>query len=130
MSFSMNFTIDIDEPRRVMLVKIYGVWKRETARSYHDEFKQVAQPLMGKEWAKIINLTNWKSSYPEMIKVIGEHMRWSQENGNTVAVYVIENPITKNQLKKMFSAGSTKSISKMVRSREEADRILAEYGFD
>ncbi|MEZ5360370.1 MAG: hypothetical protein R3F48_16260 [Candidatus Zixiibacteriota bacterium] len=129
MSFSLNYTIDIDEPRRTMVVKIYGVWKRETARSYHEDFKQIVQPLLGQEWAKIINLTNWKSSYPEMIKVIGEHMRWSQENGNTVAVYIIENPITKNQLKKMFSAGSTKSISRMVRSPEEADRILAEFGF-
>ncbi len=129
MSFSMNFTIDIDEDRRVMLSKIYGIWKRETAHLYHKEYIAVAKPLMGKKWGKIVNLTNWKSSYPEMVKVIGDHMRWSQENGNTIAVYVIENPITKNQLKKMFSAGSTGPISKMVRSREEADRVLAEYGF-
>ncbi|MCK5125886.1 MAG: hypothetical protein KAR42_06490 [candidate division Zixibacteria bacterium] len=129
MSFSMNFTVDLDEDRRLMNVKIYGIWKRETARSYHDEFREVAQPLVGKEWAKIINLSNWRPSYPEMDKVIGDHMRWSKKNGNTLAIYIIDNPVTKNQLKKMFSHGSTGPISKMVKSREEAEKILVEHGF-
>jgi hypothetical protein len=129
MSFNMHFTIDVDLDRRLVISKIYGVWKKETANDYHDEFKIVAEPLIGKEWAKIVNLSNWKSSYPEMTKVIGEHMRWSSENGNVLSVYIIDNPITRNQLKKMFHIGGTGKLSKTVRTREEAEKYLIENGF-
>ena len=129
MTFSMHFTVEADLDRRVVISKIYGVWKKETAEEYHSEYKKVAEPLIGKEWAKIVNLSNWKSSYPEMVKVIGEHMRWSLDNGNVLSVYIIDNPITRNQLKKMFHLGGTGKLSKTVRTREEAEKFLTDNGF-
>lgn len=131
MSFSMYFMIDADPDRRLVTSKIYGVWKKETAEEYHQEYKEVAKPVLetGKPWAKVVNLSNWKSSYPEMVKVIGEHMRWSSENGNVLSVYIIDNQITKSQLKKMFHIGGTGKVSKTVRTWEEAEKILAENGF-
>ena len=131
MSFSMHFTIDADLDRNLVISKIYGVWKKETAEDYHTEYKEVAAPLVekGEKWAKIVNLSNWKTSYPEMDKVIGEHMRWSSENGNVLSVYVIDNPITRNQLKKMFHIGGTGKLSKTVRTLQEAEKFLTENGF-
>lgn len=129
MSFSMNFNIDLIPDRNLVNSKIYGIWKLETAREYHQEFKIVAKSLVGKKWAKVVNLSNWKPSYPEMVKSIGDHMRWSRENGNTLAIYIIDNPITRTQLKKMFKSGKTEPISVTVRSREEAEKILIQHGF-
>jgi hypothetical protein len=129
MTFSMYYTLDVDTDRRLMIEKIYGTWKRETAESYHRDFMETAQPLIGGKWAKIINLTNWKSSYPEMVEVIGRHLRWCRENGMVLSVNIIDNQITKNQLKQMFRIGNTGRISKIVRSQQEADKILAEHGF-
>ncbi len=129
MTFSMHFTIDADLDRRLILEKIYGSWTKETARSYHEEFMHVAAPLLGSPWAKVVNLTNWKSSYPDMIKVVGEHLRWCRENGMTLSINIIDNPITKSQLKKMFSIGGTGKMSKIVRSKEEAEKLLAQNGF-
>lgn len=131
MSFSMHFTIDAEPERRLITAKIYGIWKKETAEEYHAAFRKEAEPLVqaGQEWAKIVNLSNWKSSYPEMIRVIGEHMRWSTENGNVLSIYIIDNPITRNQLKKMMQIGGTSKSSKTVRTMKEAEQILAEYGF-
>ena len=129
MSFSMYFTIDADIERKLIIEKIYGTWTRETARLYHEEFRKVVAPLIGGQWAKIINLSNWKSSYPEMVKVIGDHLRWCRENGMVLSVNVIANPITRAQLKKMFAIGNTRKISKIVRTMEEAEAVLAEHGF-
>lgn len=129
MSFTMNFNIDLDEERKIVYSKIYGIWKLDTAREYHHEFKLVGAPLVGEKWAKVVNLSNWKPSYPEIVKGIGEHMRWSRENGNCLAIYVIDNPITRNQLKKMFKWGKTEPISIMVKDRSEADKILVQHGF-
>jgi hypothetical protein len=127
----MHFTIDVDLERRVIISKIYGMWKKETAEEYHAEYREEAEPLVksGKEWARVVNLSNWKSSYPEITRIIGDLMRWSSENGNVLSVYIIDNPVTRNQLKKMFHHGGTGKISKTVRTREEADKILAEQGF-
>jgi hypothetical protein len=127
----MHFTIDADVDRSLITSKIYGVWKKETAEDYHAEYKEVAKPILetGKPWAKVVNLSNWKSSYPEMTKVIGEHMRWSSQNGNVLSIYIIDDPITRNQLKKMFQIGSTRKLSKTVRTREEAEKLLVENGF-
>jgi len=131
MSFSMNFTIDADLDRRLVIAKIYGIWKKETAEEYHNAFKEEAEPLIksGREWAKVVNLSNWKSSYPEMVRVIGQHMRWTSENGNTISIYIIDNPITRNQLRKMFHIGGTGKSSKTVRTPEEAEKVLREHGF-
>lgn len=129
MSFSLNFVIDANIERRVVISKIYGVWKRETALHYHQEYIEEATPLIGQEWAKVVNLSNWRPSYPDINKIIGEHMRWSKDNGNTLAIYVIDNPVTRSQLKKMFSAGNTVTISKTVKTREEAEKILNEHGY-
>lgn len=127
----MHFTIDADLDRRLVVSKIYGIWKKETAEEYHAEYKVEADPLVrsGKEWARIVNLSNWKSSYPEIIRIIGDLMRWSSQNGCVISVYIIDNPVTRNQLKKMFHIGGTGKISKTVRTREEADKIIAELGF-
>lgn len=129
MGFSMNYTIDTDKDRKLVIEKIYGTWKKETAQEYHDDFLKSVTPLIGQKWAKIINLTNWKSSYPEMISVIGQHLRWCRENGMVLSVNVIDNKITISQLKKMFDIGGTGDISKIVRSQEDGEKILVENGF-
>jgi hypothetical protein len=129
MSFSLHFTIDADLDRRLIIEKIYGTWKKETADEYHEEFVKVSQPLTGSKWAKVINLTNWKSSYPEMVSVIGNHLRWCRENGMILSVNIIENPVTRSQLKKMFALGNTGPISEIVRNEQDAEKILAENGF-
>jgi 23S rRNA pseudoU1915 N3-methylase RlmH len=129
MTISMNFTIDADPDRMIIIEKIYGTWNIETAREYHDEFREVAKPLTGGKWAKLIDLIKWKSSYPEMVRVIGEHLRWCKENGMVLSVNIIENRVTINQLKKMFAIGGTAGISRIVRTREEAEKILRENGF-
>jgi hypothetical protein len=129
MSFSLHFNIEADLERRIIYEKIYGTWKKDTAVEYHEEFRRVAAPLIGGNWAKLINLSNWKSSYPEINKVIGDHLQWCRENGMVLSVNIIDNPITKTQLKKMFTAGGTAGISKLVKSLDEGEKILSQHGF-
>ena len=126
---SLNFNIDAIPERKLMIAKVYGIWKKETAEAYHDEYMKIVQPFLGDKWAKLTNLTNWKSSYPEIIEIIGKHMRWCQENGAVFSVYVIENPVAQSQLKRMITSGDASSITKIFRTHEEADRFLKENGF-
>lgn len=129
MSFSLNFTIDVDAERKIVMEKIYGTWKKETAASYDEEYRKAAEPLLGGKWAKVVNLTNWKVSYPDIIEVLGQHLRWCRQNGMVLSVNIIDNPITTNYLKKLFSSGATEDISILVRTPEEAQKVLTEHGF-
>jgi hypothetical protein len=125
----MNFTIEADLDRKLIREKIYGIWKEETAILYHEEFMKVAAPLIKGKWAKLIDLGNWKSSYPEVIKIIGDHLRWCVENGMIYSVNIIENPITRSQLKRMFSLGGSENLSLIFTSIKEGDKFLQEKGF-
>jgi len=129
MSISMNYTIEADTERKIIREKIYGIWKEETARSYHDDFVKEASGLIKGNWGKIIDLRNWKSSYPEVVDIIGEHLRWCVDNRMVLSVNIIDNPVTLSQLKRMFTLGGTREISKVFRSIKEGDRFLKENGF-
>ena len=75
--WNLEYTIDIDEDNAVAYVKVYGQWRAETAERYHTDFKENMKPLLGKPWAKVVDLTNWKTSRNEVTDVIGKHMAWS-----------------------------------------------------
>nr|MBN2278869.1 hypothetical protein [candidate division Zixibacteria bacterium] len=129
MSLSMYYNIEIDEQRKIVISKIYSIWKEETARSYHEDYMQAVQPLLREKWSKLTNLANWKSSYPEIIQIIGEHMRWCHENGAVYSIYAIDNPVTTRQLKQMIEQAGADESAKLFRSYDEADRFLKEKGF-
>jgi len=129
MNLHMNFNIEIDEERKLVISKIYGIWKEETATVYHAEYIKAVQPLLKDKWAKLTNCCNWKSSYPEIIEVIGEHMRWCHQHGAVYSTYVIDNPVTTRQLNQMIEKSGAADIAKLFRSYAEADKFLKENGF-
>lgn len=124
--WSLDYTIDIDTEHAVARVKIYGLWKKETAERYHRDFAKAVQPLLGRPWAKVIDLTKWKTSYEIVIEVIGRHMEWSRENDVRLQLYILDNPSTFRQLNRMFEKGDVKAISSTFRKQEEAERYLKE----
>ncbi len=126
-SWSMEYTIDVDEDNSVVFVKIYGQWTAETAENYHRDFREELEPLLGRPWAKMVDLTNWKTSRDEVTGVIGKHMAWSQSNDISLSLYVINNTSTFRQLNEMFARGKTKNVSHTFRTQEEADKFLKEH---
>ncbi|MDF1544466.1 MAG: hypothetical protein P1R58_05120 [bacterium] len=127
--FSFQFTVDADLDNRVMYAKIFGVWRVDTAQSYHEAFKEEAQEMIGQEWGKLVDLSNWRMGTPEVIDKIGEHMKWCMENKMVCQVYVITDPVRYNQLQKMFEKGKAKAKSATFRTRSEAERFLVKQGF-
>jgi len=129
MNLSMHYNIDVDTNRKIIVAKIYGIWKPETAVEYCEEYKEAAKQLLKGPWAKLNNLTNWKSSYPEIIEIIGEHLKWTHENGAVFTAYAIDNPVTTNQLKRMIELSEIKEAVKVFKTFSEADRFLRGNGF-
>ena len=129
MNLSFNFNIEVDSDRKVVIAKIYGIWKKETAVEYHEEYKEQVQPLIKGKWAKLTNLTNWKSSYPDIVEVLGEHMQWCHDNGAVYSVYAIDNPVTLKQLKAMIEKSNIGDSVKIFGTLKEGDKYLTQNGF-
>ena len=129
MSLSMHYNIDVDQDRKLVTAKIYGIWKEETAKNYHEDYKNAVEALQKEKWARLTLLTNWKSSYPEIIEIIGHHMRWCYENGAVYSIFVIDNPVTTRQLKQMIGKAGAEEYAKLFRTAAEAEKFLKENGF-
>lgn len=123
-NWSLEYSFDVDEQSRVIYEKIYGIWRKSTAERYHEDFKAAVSPLTDGPWAKLVDLSNWKTSFPDMVTVIGRHLRWCRDNNMALSINVVDNPSTFRQLNEMFTAGGTKEISQTFRSRAEGERFL------
>jgi hypothetical protein len=124
-----QFNIDVDAPNRLVYVKIYGIWREDTAHSYQDDFKREVTPIIEKPWARLVDLSNWKTASDEVITIIGDHIQWCNDNNCAFAAYIIDNPITYGQLMQMVEKGQAKETSKTFRTRQEAEKFLQEQGF-
>jgi hypothetical protein len=125
-AWSLEYSFDVDVKNRIIYEKIDGIWKDSTAEDYHRDFKEEVQPLLKKPWAKLVDLRGWKTSYPAMVTVIGEHLKWCKTNNMVLSLNVLNNPSTFRQLNEMFRHARTKDISHTFRTYEEAEKFLKE----
>ncbi len=125
----LEYSIDADQENGVVYEKIFGIWRPETAQAYTEDFKEEVKPLIDKPWSKLINLTNWKTSHPEVIDIVGRHLQWCKDNNMEWSVNIINNQVTYSQLMRMFAKGSTRGISKTFRSTAEGEKFLQEKGY-
>lgn len=124
--WSLHYSFDVDLEGAVIYEKIHGVWQSKTAESYHHDFMAEVQPLIERPWAKLVDLTNWKTSYPEVIELIGKHLAWCMKYNLALSINVLNNPSTFRQLIKMFSSGATRDVSHTFRTMVEAEQFLRE----
>jgi len=127
--WSFEYTIDPDVDNRLAHVKIFGVWKVDTARSFKQDFEEETAELIKQPWAKLTDLSNWKIAYPEVINIIAEHLRWARAHNMEWSINIIDNPATYKTLQKMWAKGGTVDISKTFRTRVEAETFLKQQGY-
>jgi hypothetical protein len=127
----LEYSIDVDLDTSMVSEKIFGIWRVATAEAYVKDFEEHVQPLVTSEkpWVRLSDLSNWKTAYPEVVDIIGRHNAWCREHGLIWSVNIINNPVTFNQLMRMFDKGGTKEISRTFRTRLEGEQFLREQGF-
>ena len=124
--WSLEYSFEVDEENAVIYEQITGLWKKDTALKYHEDFMEEVKPLISKPWSKLVDLRQWKTSYPDIIKVLGEHLDWCKNNNLVLAVNVLNNPSTFRQLNEMFPVGGVEDIEHVFRNMDEAKEYLKE----
>jgi hypothetical protein len=128
--WSLQYSFEVDTQKSLIREKIFGVWKLETAEAYHRDFQEEVKPLLKKPWAKLVDLVNWKTSYPQVVQKIGEHLEWCRQNNMALSINVLNNPSTFRQLNEMFAVGGTKGMSQVFRNLADAEKHLREHWFN
>lgn len=125
-----QFSIDVDKENRIVYGKIFGVWRKETAKDYHEAFKVEVGDIITKPWAKLIDLKNWRMATAEVDEEIGKHMKWCCEHNMEIQIYVISDTVRYTQLKKMMKQSRTKGVTSTFRTLSEAKTFLKEKGYN
>ena len=116
--------------QRVILASINGGWNRFTAEDYASEFKALAAPLAGSDWAHIVYLDNWQLGVPEIEPVIRHLVYWCVSNGLRYAAQVYcPNMIKQYQLDKMVSSSFANFERRVYPNEQDAFAWLASVGF-
>lgn len=125
--WSLEYSIDVDKTERLVYVKIFGSWKAHHAEEYHKDFEEEAEPLFAAPWAKLVDLTSWKTSYPDVVDGIARHMHWCHSHNNVLSVYAVNQPSTFRQLREMITKGGITEEAKVFRTFEEAKAYISEH---
>jgi hypothetical protein len=125
----LEYSIDVDLETRIVFEKIFGIWRPGTAEAFVKDYEVEVTPLIKKPWARLCDLTNWKTAYPEVVDLIGAHLTWCRTHNMAWSVNIITNPVTYAQLLRMYEKGGTKDISRTFRTRAEGEEFLREQGF-
>ena len=88
------------------------------------DFLEEVEPLLKKPWVKLVDLRGWRTSYPQMVNVIGDHLKWCKAHNMGLSLNVLNNPSTFRQLNEMFRHAGTREMSETFRTMEEAEKFV------
>ena len=123
-----NFKIWCEQ--RVVLANISGSWDTLSAKDYASEFKAIAKPLIGSDWAHIVYLDDWQLGVPEIEPIVAELVAWCLDNGlrYTAQVYC-PNMVKRYQLDRMIVDSSKWFEKRVYPNEQQALTWLASLGF-
>lgn len=115
---------------RIILAKANGSWSRFTAEDYASQFKALAMPLAGEDWAHIVYLDNWQLGAPEIEPVVKDLVSWCLQNGLrfTAQVYC-PNMVKQYQLDRMIIDSTSQFEKRVYPNQQDAFAWLESLGF-
>ncbi|MDA8622168.1 hypothetical protein N9L48_05925 [Psychrosphaera sp.] len=73
-----SFEINIID--QTIVVNCYGSWNHETVKRMCNEYKEHALQINDKDWACLVDLSQWELATPEMWNEIQKLNEWSNNN--------------------------------------------------
>ena len=123
------YEFEILEDRRIIKEKIVGLWTKDIAENYSEDYKIAIKPLLSSEWAKLVNLNDWKTSKPDVIDILANHLVWVRTNKMAYSANIIQNTVARGQLRRMFYEGGTIGFSEVFETEKLALQWLKDKGF-
>lgn len=121
-----SFELTIKE--KTLIVKAIGGWNYETALSCGKEYKALVREFKGKQWACLVDLTDWELFTPDAADYIDELNEWGNANNQKYEVVVCGLPIQQALLEKSHEV-LTNVETNFCENLEQAYDWLESIGF-
>jgi hypothetical protein len=129
MRYNTKFKIWLDQ--KVLIAMVNGSWGQQDAEAYAHEFKAVAAPLCGNDWANITLLENWQLGVPGIEPIIKDLVSWTIEHGLRYSAHVYwPSTVKEFQLERMVKMVEGRFEKQKFNHPEEAFNWLASHGFN
>ncbi len=129
MRYSPKFKIWLDQ--KVLIAMVKGSWSQQDAEDYSREFKAVAAPLCGNDWANITLLESWQLGAPSIEPVIKALVGWTIEHGLRYSAHVYQPSTVKEfQLDLMVKKVEGRFEKQQFMDPDQAFAWLANHGFN
>jgi hypothetical protein len=123
------YEFEIISERRIIREKAYGVWTKEIAEQFLQDFKKAAKPLLGDSWAKLVDLKDWKTSQQDTVDIVAKHLEWARTHGMAYSANIIPSATARMQVRRMMQQGGTSDFSDVFETEDAALEWLKENGF-
>ncbi|GLS91373.1 hypothetical protein GCM10007916_24420 [Psychromonas marina] len=91
-----RFDMQVEE--QVIVLKVYGAWNFETTSRWCHEYKDHIDAIKDKPWARLMDLTLWELTTPDVWELVDQVNQWANANNQQYDVVICPLSIQKQLL--------------------------------
>lgn len=118
-----GFQVEIDYPRAILRVKVWGFWTVDDAKAYVEAFRQKAALLVGEPWYVLADISEFAAQKPEVSAFVEQTMAFAVDNGMVRAANLVDSALGKMQIARLSQATGLPEFS-FFQSEQDAIRWL------
>lgn len=115
---------EMERHEQVILIKVFGTWNLETTMRWCIEYKRHIESIKHSPWARILDLTFWELTTPDVWAYVDEVNSWANNHNQKFEIVICPLSLQKMQLKRAHQLLSNVEI-KYCQNLQEARNLLA-----
>lgn len=120
-----GFFVEVDMRLAIVKVKVWGFWTVEDGQAYVDEFKRVAQKVLGRPWYVLADISEFTAQKPEVSALVEQTMAYATANGLVKAANLVSSSLGKMQIARLSQAMGLPEFSFFQTERQAIEWLLA-----
>jgi len=116
-------SFEMTSQSQVITLKVFGGWNFETTSRWCSEYKSHINAIRNKPWARLMDLTYWELTTPDVVEIVDEVNTWANQNNQKYEVVICSMAIQEELLRKVHQILTNVEI-KFCENIEEATTWL------
>ncbi len=98
-----GYELSIDRKNKVVTIRGWGLWDKELAQTYLEEYKKKATEISagGAPWYVLVDYRDFPAQTREVQEIVKKAMRFSRDHGVRKQARVVPDMVTSMQIKRL-----------------------------
>jgi len=120
-----GFEVYADYSKSILRLRVWGFWDIEDGKAYWEEFKRVAESLVGKKWYVLADISQFPAQRPDVNAFVEKTMVFARSHGMVRASNLVSSALSRMQIARLSGETGLPAYT-FFQSEEEAIRWLLE----